>query len=559
MDSFIKKMAETPPMKKFSQTWRQDAIAGLSVAVVTIPQSLAYAQLIGLPPVYGLYASLLPTLIAGLTASSPYIATGPTAIVSLLTATVIATPGLLSLSTVIVIAATLALMVGLLQIVFGLIKLGLLIRYIARPVVIGFVNAAAIIIAVSQIRVLLGVAPSDGFHFFREIASTIFYLDDIHPDTAMFGLFSLITMYFGSRFLKKVPWVLFVVVVTILVSYTTGFQGAIVGVIPTGLPRIGLSYIDPSLFSLLLVPALLIAFMGCIEGITVAKSVSGRTTRVRPNNEMISQGYANITAALSGTMPVAGSYSRTALTASTGARSKFTSVVVVLSVLAALFFASSFLRYLPRATLAAIIIIVVSRLVKVSVLRELIHDYPRDAVVAGATFVASFLFAPNLAYAVLVGVLVSILMLLYRNANPPSQVLYLNNPELYAAVDLHFDDYPSNARVAIAVWDGSITFVNAGAFEDLVLSVLSREPKISHVIVMGRGVNEIDTSGQETIESVYEQLRQSHITLVFSRLRRGPVKRLQESGLYHKIGDKYFFKRANDALAYIHEHSEKAT
>src|SRR3989338_2127339 len=553
MHSLIKKIRANPQIKQFSQMWQHDVVAGLSVAVVTIPQSLAYAQLVGLPPVYGLYASLLPTLIAGLTASSPYIATGPTAIISLLTASVIASPCLLSLSTVIVIAATLALMVGLLQILFGLIKLGLLIRYIARPVVIGFMNAAAIIIAVSQFRVLFGVAPSDGFHFFRELASIIFYIDDINPYTAVFGLFSLVTLYAGKRYLPAVPWVLFVVVITIIVSYTTGFQGAVVGVIPTGFPRIGLSFIDPSLFSLLLVPAILIAFMGCIEGVTVAKSVSGRNSRIRPNNEMISQGYANIAAALSGTLPVAGSYSRTALTASTGARSRLTAVVVVLSVLAALFFASSFLRFLPKATLAAIIIVVVSRLIKLSVLRELIHDYPRDAVVAGATFVASFLFAPNLAYAVLVGVLVSILMLLYRNANPPSQVLYLDIPESYAAADLHFDDYPSNAHVAVVVWDGSITFVNAGAFEDVLLSTLSHEPKVSHVIILGRGINEIDTTGQETIESVYEQLKRSRITLVFSRLRNTPVKRLQESGLYNKIGSEYFFKRANDALASINQ------
>ncbi len=390
-----------------------DLLAGLSVAMVLIPQSMAYAELAGLPPHLGLFASALPPILAALFASSPYLQTGPVALTSLLTFGALASLADPGSADYVALAALLALVVGVTRLLLGLFRLGVVTYLMRDPVVAGFTSAAAILILASQLPKALGTATPAGGVLWRAGWSLG------HPvawETASVAIAAatVLLVLAGRRVVHRMfPGALIAVGGGVIVSRLTDYSGPVVGDVPTGLPVLSLDLPWGSTGSLL-VGGILIALVGFAEPASIAR-VFAEEDRQRwsASREFVSQGVANVAAAVSGSFPVGGSFSRSSLNRLAGARTRWSGMVTGITVLAFLPFADV-LAPLPRATLGGVVIAAVIGLVKPGRLLRMARISPADAVVAWITFCATLALSPRVEQGVLVGILVSLAVGLRR-------------------------------------------------------------------------------------------------------------------------------------------------
>ena len=390
-----------------------DLLAGLSVAMVLIPQSMAYAELAGLPSHIGLFASALPPILAALFASSPYLQTGPVALTSLLTFGALASLANPGSADYVALAALLALMVGVTRLLLGLFRLGVVTYLMRDPVVTGFTSAAAILILASQLPKALGTATPPGGVLWRAGWSLG------HPggwETASLAIAAttVLLVLAGRRVVHRMfPGALIAVGGGISVSRLTDYAGPMVGDVPTALPTLSLDLPWGSTGSLL-VGGILIALVGFAEPASIARVFADEDgQRWSANREFVSQGVANLAAAVSGSFPVGGSFSRSSLNRLAGARTRWSGLVTGITVLAFLPFADV-LAPLPRATLGGVVIAAVVGLVRPGRLLGMARISPADAVVAWVTFFATLALSPRVEQGVLVGILVSLAVGLRR-------------------------------------------------------------------------------------------------------------------------------------------------
>ncbi len=318
-------------------TLRADLMAGMTVALVAIPQSLAYAQLAGVPAYYGLYASVLPVIVGALFGSSPVLATGPVAMTSLLTAASVIPLAIHGTEQFYSYVILMALLAGLIQIGLGISRLGILLNFLSYPVLRGFINAAAIIIGLSQLPSLLNLPIHNSIHFLSDILHVVENYSAMHVESLIFGLSALVALFTIKRFAPKLPGVLVVVVASTLISYLTGFEqdgGQVIGVIPQGLPHFSTPEVDWNVSVSMLPAAFIIALISFMEAMSSAKIIAIKTrTQWDENQELIGQGLAKVVAAFSHSMPVSGSFSRSALNLASGAQTGLASVFCALMVL----------------------------------------------------------------------------------------------------------------------------------------------------------------------------------------------------------------------------------
>jgi|APCry1669189000_1035189.scaffolds.fasta_scaffold02422_2 sulfate permease, SulP family len=389
---------------------RADLIAGASVAVVAIPQSLAYAQLAGLPPHLGLYAAFVPTIVAALFGSSAQLSTGPVALTSLLTAASLAALAEPGTAPYLTLAVLLALGSGLLQLLAGVIGLGRFIERIPAALMLGFVNAAALVIVFSQLPALLGVPAARGSGPIAAFSGLLQNSAQGVPATAAFGVVSLALLLLARRYCPTWPAALFVSGAAILVSWAIGYQqyGSVVGDLPPGLPALAWPTIDPVSVSQLMSGMVLIALVSFIEVTSSARTIAARTGTVwNVNQELVGQGLAKIAASLFAAFPVSGSFSRSALNLSAGALTAWSSMVCAALVGIALVFATSALHHLPNAVLAALIVsAVLSLLTPLELIKVSRLDRAAGAT-AWVTLLATLFFAPRIHYGLIVGLGVS--------------------------------------------------------------------------------------------------------------------------------------------------------
>jgi len=389
---------------------RADLIAGASVAVVAIPQSLAYAQLAGLPPHLGLYAAFVPTIVAALFGSSAQLSTGPVALTSLLTAASLAALAEPGTAPYLTLAVLLALGSGLLQLLAGVIGLGRFIERIPAALMLGFVNAAALVIVFSQLPALLGVPAARRSGPIAAFSGLLQNFAQGVPATAAFGVVSLALLLLARRYCPTWPAALFVSGAAILVSWAIGYQqyGSVVGDLPPGLPALAWPTIDPVSVSQLMSGMVLIALVSFIEVTSSARTIAARTGTVwNVNQELVGQGLAKIAASLFAAFPVSGSFSRSALNLSAGALTAWSSMVCAALVGIALVFATSALHHLPNAVLAALIVsAVLSLLTPLELIKVSRLDRAAGAT-AWVTLLATLFFAPRIHYGLIVGLGVS--------------------------------------------------------------------------------------------------------------------------------------------------------
>ncbi len=534
---------------------RADILAGITVALVLIPQSMAYAQLAGLPPHYGLYASFLIPIVAAIFGSSKQLQNGPVAIISLMTAAALAPLGLNPEQTI-MYAALLALIAGGIQIILGFLRLGVMVDFLSHPVVIGFTNAAALVIASMQIGNIFGISINRGHHLHDTLWNLAISIPkETHLSTLFMGIFSIFLLLFFKRFTPKLPGILFTVLITTLVAWLTGYankSGAVVGDVPAGLPSFAWPEYNPAHIKDLMLPAGMIAFLSFVEAFSIAKAVASKTRqRLSADQEMVGKGLANLVAGVMQGYPVSGSFSRTAIAFDAGAKTGFAAVVSGIIVGITLLFLTPLMYHLPIATLAAVIIVAVAGLFQIA---PLIHSWrvnPHDAIVAFVVFNSTIYFAPHLEKGVYIGIAISLAFYIYRTMRPHFAEVAMHEDGTFQ--DAHLFGMQTSDTLAIFRYDGDLYFVNAGYLEKRLLNAVADKPQLQVVILDIEAVDQIDTTGEEMLAHMSEWFKEAGIEFYITRPKFKVIDVLKRTGLYTKIGKEHFFSKRQNALAAIKE------
>ncbi len=533
---------------------RADVIAGITVALVLIPQSMAYAQLAGLPPQMGLYAAFLVPIVAALFGSSRQLQNGPVAIISLMTVAALL-PLNLEATQYIAYAAMIAILAGVMQMVLGFLRLGVMVDFLSHPVVIGFTNAAAIVIASTQIGKILGVNAETGEHLYNTLWNVVLAVPQTHIATLAMGIFSLGLLFGLKKYAPRLPNIILTIVVTILASWAIGYEkmgGAIVGEIKSGLPSLVIPVIDSQHFGFLLLPAFMIALLSFVEAFSIAKAVASKTRQhLSADQEMVGKGLANIVAGVTQGYAVSGSFSRTAVAFDAGAKTGFTAIVSGIIVGITLLFLTPLLYHLPVATLAAVIIVAVIGLFHFEPFKHAWKVNPHDGFVALITFLTTLYFAPHLEWGILIGVVLSIVFYLYRTMQPHFAEVSLNDEGVYR--DAQLNGLETSETVAFYRYDGDLYFANAGYLERKLLNAVADKPKLKVIVLDLEAVDQIDATGEEMLGHMSSRLAEAGIEFYFSRVKFKVEDALKRSGLYDKIGAEHFYVKRTRAIKAIKE------
>ncbi len=528
------------------ETVKADLWAGLTVALCLIPQSMAYSELAGLPAWVGLYGSFLPVIIGALWGSSNHLQTGPVAMVSLLTATTLAPLTILHPANYLAAASLLAIIVGIAWLFIGFFKLTFVVNFLSKPVIEGFVNAAALIIASSQLHKLFGLSEGAGGSYLAKLWDTISSLVDLHIETTVIGISALIGILLLKKYLPKAPGQLVVVVLSTLVVYLLNKLGygksiAVVGLIPTQIPRPQFMLPDADTLLILLEGAGVIVFIGFLEMCSITKAIAAQSKdKINLNQEVIGQGLASIAAGLTGGYTPSGSISRTALNFSSGAKTALSAVFTGLFVLVTLLFFTDLLFYLPKAVLAALIVSAVIRIFKPKVFLEFWTINKMDGIILSLTFVGTLAFAPHLERGIIIGAVLSLVFYVYRTM------------KYYAGIisELHKGDISQIAEddeMPIIHLGGRLFFGNTSYIEDTMLDVVNRCKQAKHICIDCSNINEIDISVVSLFEKLVTNLGKSGVSLLFAHVRPNILDIIKKSGLYDVIGENNIYDTVWDA------------
>lgn len=534
---------------------KADILAGVTVALILIPQSMAYAQLAGLPPEMGLYAAFLVPIVAALFGSSRQLQNGPVAIISLMSAAALI-PLNLSAEQYIAYAAMLAIMAGIIQVVLGLLRLGILVDFLSHPVVIGFTNAAAIVISSLQIGKILGIDSESGSHLYETLWNLLLAIpDQTHFPTLMMGGFSLLMLIAFKRFAPTLPGILLTVVIATIVSWLIKFDtagGKIVGEVSSGLPSFAVPSINPDHFSSLLMPALMIALLSFVEAFSIAKAVASKTRQhLSADQEMVGKGLANLVAGVTHGYAVSGSFSRTAVAYDAGAKTGFTAIVSGIIVGITLLFLTPLLHYLPISTLAAVIIVAVIGMIQFQPFTHAWKVNPHDGFVALVVFITTLYFAPHLEWGIFIGVALSLSFYIYRTMEPHFAEVAMDEDGTYR--DAQLFGMETSTTLAIYRFDGDLYFANAGYLEKKLLNAVADKPELKVLVLDLEAVDQIDVTGEEMLTQMSERLKEAGIEFFITRAKFKVIDALKRSGLYNIIGEEHFFSKRVRALKVIKE------
>ena len=547
---------------------KRDIIAGLSVSFILIPQSMAYAQLAGLPVEVGLYTAFIPVIVAALFWSSPQMSTWPVTIVSLMTATALAPIATSGSEGYIAYASLLAFFTGCIYLLIWNLRLGVIVDFLSHPVIVGFTNAAALLTITSQLAKIFGVN-SEAWTNYIFTLYNLFYsiVTHTHAPTLICGILSISFLVLVWKYFKKVPKVLILLVSSISISYFLWYSeiywGKIVQYIPSDLPHISLNFLSTSLSQLgfldilrLGLFSIVIGLIGFTESISVAKFVSYTTKRpLNANKELIGQWLANLASSFFWGYGVAGSFSKTAVNLKAGASTGFTSVVTGLMVWCTLLFFTPFLAHLPIATLAAIIIVAVSHMIRFSPLIMAWKIEKHDSVIWFVTFFTTLIFVPNIELGVLIGIFLSLILFIYRSMRPKVIELWLYKDNTYRDVDLF--GLKTSPDIWVYRFDWSLFFANAGFFESEILNFIAERKKISYVILDFEWVNNIDSSAEEMLWNLISQLKDNDVKVYVTGVRTKVFEKLSVSKFIKKFWEKRIMLNIGEALDRIEKKSEK--
>lgn len=516
-----------------------DILAGLTVAVMLVPQGMAYAMLAGLSPVVGLYASVLPLIAYALLGSSRHLAVGPVAMISLLvfaSCSSLAAPGSPEYISVVLL---LTLMVGVLQLVSGLIRLGFLINFFSHAVISGFTSAAAIIIALSQVKHLLGISLGNEQSVFVLLGDIIRHAGKTNIPTLAVGAVCLAGLYFFRQRYPHFPCAMLFVVVGTLAAYLglAEFGLKTVGHVPRGLPPFSMPHFNLESARAILPDALVIVFVGFMESISVAKYIAAKSGyKVDPDRELMGLGAANLAGAFFSGYPVTGGLSRTAVNHQSGARTQLSSIITAVTILLVLVALTPLFYYLPNAVLGAIIVAAASGLIDYKEAIHLFRLKKADGWMFLVTFVCTMTI--GLDQGLLIGMVFSLLLFIWKSAYPHTAELgYLENEGVFRNMK-RYPQVKVFPEILILRVDASLYFANMKFLEDRIANDLAGRPQIKEIIMDLSGVNDIDAVSIDALEKLMEAYEYQGIRFSFASMK-GPVRDLvAHAGWEQKYGDR---------------------
>ena len=536
-----------------------DLFAALIVTIMLIPQSLAYALLAGLPAEVGLYASILPLVAYGLLGTSSSLAVGPVAVVSLMTAAAIGNLGVDDPDTKILLAVGLACLSGLMLCAMGILRLGFLANFLSHPVISGFISASGLLIAASQLKHLLGISAS-GHHVPSLLVELFTRLDEINLITFFIGFGTLGFLLFMRQKCKPLllqwgvpPKIADIMVkagpvaavaVTIMLTAFGGLdqQGvAIVGSIPQGLPSLGLQLPSSEMLSALLLPALLISLVGFVESVSVAQTLAAKKRQhIDPDQELLGLGAANIASGLSGGYPVTGGFARSVVNFDAGAATPAAGIFTAFGIGLATWYLTPFLFYLPKATLAATIMVAVLSLVNFKSLWQAWSYSKADFFAQLSTMLVTLSVGVELG--IVAGVGLGLVFVLYRLSQPHAAVVgRVPGTQHYRNVKRHH--VHTSAHVFALRLDENLFFANIRKLEDLVLMEVAENKDVRDVVLMCSAVNFIDFSALEGLEELNHRLEDAGVRLHLSEVKGPVMDRLQRSFFLHALSGEIFLSQ----------------
>ncbi|MEX1212533.1 MAG: solute carrier family 26 protein [Balneolaceae bacterium] len=537
-----------------SELFRRDVMAGLTVAVMLIPQGMAYAVLAGMPPVYGLYASVVPLLIYAVLGTSRQLAVGPVAMVSLLVVAGVgemAEPGSRHFIELVILTA---FGVGIFQWAMGIFRLGFLVNFLSHPVLSGFTSAAAMIIGVSQLPALLGLQMERGEGALHVLIEAGKRWAEIDPVTAVIGFGAVALLIGAKRWNRAFPSALLVVVLGVLIAWSAGLGQtglAIVGDIPAGLPSIQGNLFQADTLIQLFPLIAVISLVSYMESIAVAKAIATqRGYDVNPNQELIALGASNIGGAFFQSIPVTGGFSRSAVNDQAGAKTTIASVITAATILLTLLFLTDLFYHLPRAVLSAIIIVAVAGLFDMDEVRILWKRDRKDLAMLLVTFVVTL--GLGIEQGILTGVLLSLVIVIYSSTRPHQTELgRLGESSSYRNID-RYRDAKVDPETLIYRFDSALYFANVSYFHETLKEKMERHGKdLKQIVLDASTIHSIDSTGIHQLEQLMDELQEEGIRLLIAGAI-GPVRdKLKQAGVMDTLGEDAFFFDVHEAILSI--------
>lgn len=538
-----------------------DLSAGLTVGIMLIPQGMAYAMLAGLEPVHGLYAVTVPLLFYAIFGSSRQLAVGPDAIISMLTAAGIASLKASDAEEYLLYVLSLTLMVGMIRLGMGLLKLGFVVNFLSRPVINGFISAAAIIIGLSQFKHWWGIDLPQTGHIQDMMMALAIHIDEIHWPAFGVGILGMLVIIYGKRIHPILPSSLIAVVLGVLLGRfldLNNWEIGIVGAVPAGFPSLSQPHFDLALWRDLLPLALTIALIGYAQSIAIAKSIQARHKdyTINANQELVALGMANIGAAFFNGFPVGGGFSRSAVNDAAGAKTALSSTVSAVLVLFTLVFFTQLFYYLPLAILAAVILVAVSSLIDIKEPLKLWKNDPSDFSMWAATFMVTLILGIEIG--ILSGMGLSLLMVIYKASRPHmAQLGRVPGTAVYRNIR-RFDNLETHENLLIVRLDGPIYFANVDYIKDNLDHWLEeRKGKVSSILFNMESVISLDSTGVHALADWITEWRKGGIDLYITGAK-GPVRDvLKRWGLTERIGGDHMFMDDQTAVEYVSHRLDK--
>ena len=538
-------------MKTNYQMLLRNFQAGTTTAILLIPQSMAYALVAGVPPVYGLYASLLPLVVYALLGRSRELALGPGALDTLLIGVTIGSLSMASNPNAATVAAVIAFQVAIIQIVLGLLRGGFLINFFSKPVISGFTSAAALTIAISQVKHLLGMDIDRSSRFYEEFWQLVTHVEEIHLMTAMIGIGSLCFIAMAKRIKKSFPNALAVVILATIVGAILKVdqnQVSVLGAIPQGLPQFGFVWVTQELFVTLLPSSVAIAAVGYLTTISIARTFADRNRYdIAPNRELIALGASNFVASFSQGFPVSASFSRSAVHAEAGSTSPYSLVVVAAWIFLTLLFLTEYLYYLPTATLAAIIILAVLGLIDFTLVKHLRKTKQSDMWLLMLTFFSTLIV--GIVEGILIGVVFSLGLFLYLTTRPHTAILgRVGNTADFRNLK-HYPEATTYIGVIIIRIDAQFYFGNVSFLKTLLKKLEMESPfPLKTIIIEACSIAQLDSSADSVLHDIADDFKERNIELKFASVKVPVLRVMKASGLYDKIEERNFFMNIDDAV-----------
>lgn len=536
---------------------KADLIAGFTGAVIVLPQGVAFATIAGLPPEFGLYTAMVTPIIAALFGSSRHLISGPTTAISIVVFAAISNHAEPGSAEFISLALTLTFLAGVYQFAFGLARLGSLVNFVSHTVVIGFTAGAAILIATSQMKNVLGVSIAKGESFFHtwldlgeQVGNTNIYI-------LIVAVTTLLSALFIKHFYPKIPNLLIGLVVGSFLALAFTQSGAnieLVGEIPAHLPPLTMPDFSLASIRMLAPEAFAVALLGLIEAVSISRAIATKSNqRINANQEFIGQGLSNITGSFFSSYAGSGSFTRSGINYAAGAQTPLSAIFAAIILMIIVLLIAPLTAYLPVAAMGGVILIVAYNLIDIHHIKEIIKYSKSETAILLTTFFATLFL--ELEFAIYLGVLLSLVIFLARTSTPEVVTLA---PDVDSTTGkkklINITKKPLNQcpQLKIIRIDMSIYFGSINHIQNRIHHLIEQE-NIKHILIVGTGINFIDLSGAEALVTDANRLKQQGGGLYFAELKASVYEYISKNCFVAKVGSRNFFDSKKDAIKTIYK------